>query len=32
MIRTSYMSIHTDDELDKILEIAAKEGKKLKII
>jgi 8-amino-7-oxononanoate synthase len=32
MIRTSYMSIHTDEELDKILEIAAKEGKKLKII
>jgi 8-amino-7-oxononanoate synthase len=32
MIRTSYMSIHTDEELDKILDIAATQGKKLKII
>jgi 8-amino-7-oxononanoate synthase len=32
MIRTSYMAIHTDEELDKILEIAAQEGKKLGFI
>jgi len=32
MIRTSFMSIHTDEELDKILDIAAVQGKKLKII
>ncbi len=32
LIRTSYMAIHTDDELDKILEVAGREGKKLGII
>jgi 8-amino-7-oxononanoate synthase len=32
LIRTSYMAIHTDDELDKILEIAKKAGKALGII
>ncbi|MBN1798267.1 MAG: pyridoxal phosphate-dependent aminotransferase family protein [Spirochaetales bacterium] len=32
MIRTSYMSIHTDEELDKILDVAATQGRKLKII
>jgi 8-amino-7-oxononanoate synthase len=32
LIRTSYMAIHTDDELDKILEVAGKAGKALGII
>jgi 8-amino-7-oxononanoate synthase len=32
LIRTSYMAIHEDDELDTILEIAAEEGRKLGII
>jgi 8-amino-7-oxononanoate synthase len=32
LIRTSYMAIHTDEELDKILEVAGREGKKLGII
>jgi 8-amino-7-oxononanoate synthase len=32
LIRTSYMAIHTDDELDKILEVAGKAGKKIGII
>jgi 8-amino-7-oxononanoate synthase len=32
LIRTSYMSIHTDIELEQVLEIAAREGKKLGII
>ena len=32
LIRTSYMSIHTDEELEQVLEIAAREGKKLGII
>ena len=32
LIRTSYMAIHTDDECDKILEIAGKAGKKLGIL
>ncbi len=32
MIRTSYMATHSDEELDKILEIAGEEGRKLGII
>jgi 8-amino-7-oxononanoate synthase len=32
LIRTSYMAIHEDDELDTILEIAGEEGRKLGII
>ena len=32
LIRTSYMAIHTDDELDQILEISGEEGRKLGII
>ncbi len=32
MIRTSYMATHSDEELDRILEIAGEEGKKLGII
>ncbi|MFO7850733.1 MAG: pyridoxal phosphate-dependent aminotransferase family protein [Spirochaetia bacterium] len=32
LIRTSYMATHQDDELDRILEIAEEEGKKLGII
>jgi 8-amino-7-oxononanoate synthase len=32
LIRTSYMAIHTDDELDKILEVSGKAGKALGII
>jgi len=32
LIRTSYMSIHTDEELDWFLEVAEQEGKKLGII
>ena len=32
LIRTSYMSIHNDDELDWFLEVAAEEGRKLGII
>ena len=32
LIRTSYMSIHKDDELDWLLEVAEQEGKKLGII
>ena len=32
LIRTSYMAIHTDDELDQILEVAGKAGKALGII
>src|SRR6056297_2885444 len=32
LIRTSYMAIHTDEELDFFLEVAEKEGKKLGII
>jgi len=32
IIRTSYMATHTDDELDKVLEIFAKLGKQLGII
>jgi 8-amino-7-oxononanoate synthase len=32
LIRTSYMSIHKDEELDWFLEVAAEEGKKLEII
>jgi 8-amino-7-oxononanoate synthase len=32
LIRTSYMAIHTDAELDKILEVAGKAGKALGII
>ena len=32
LIRTSFMAIHTDDELDQVLEIAGREAKKLGII
>jgi 8-amino-7-oxononanoate synthase len=32
LIRTSYMAIHTNDECDRILEIARSAGKKLAII
>lgn len=32
LIRTSYMAVHTDDELDTILEISREEGKRLGII
>ena len=32
LIRTSYMAIHTDEELDKILEVAGRAGRKLGII
>ena len=32
LIRTSYMAIHTDAELDQILQIAGEEGRKLGII
>lgn len=32
LIRTSYMSIHTDDELDMVLEVAAQEARTLHII
>ncbi len=32
LIRTSFMAIHTDDELDEVLEIAGREGRKLGII
>ena len=32
LIRTSFMAIHEDDELDKILEIAGEEGEKLGIV
>ena len=32
LIRTSYMAIHEDDELDTILEIAGEEGRKIGII
>ena len=32
LIRTSYMAIHQDDELDTILSIAGEEGRKLGII
>ncbi|MCX5739793.1 MAG: aminotransferase class I/II-fold pyridoxal phosphate-dependent enzyme, partial [Proteobacteria bacterium] len=32
LIRTSYMAIHTDGELDRILEVAGREGRKLGII
>lgn len=32
LIRTSYMAIHTDDELDRVLEIAATVGRRLEII
>jgi 7-keto-8-aminopelargonate synthetase-like enzyme len=32
LIRTSYMAIHTDEELDRILEVAGKAGKKLGIL
>ncbi len=32
LIRTSYMAIHTDEECDRILEIAGKAGKKFGIL
>lgn len=32
LIRTSYMAIHTDDEMDRVLEIAAAVGRHLGII
>ena len=32
LIRTSYMAIHTDEELDQVLEVSSREAKKLGII
>ncbi len=32
LIRTSFMAIHTDEELDKVLEITEREAKKLSIV
>jgi len=32
LLRTSYMSIHTDSELDQVLDVCGREGKKLGII
>jgi 7-keto-8-aminopelargonate synthetase-like enzyme len=32
LIRTSYMSIHTDEELDMFLDVASEVGKQLGII
>ena len=32
LIRTSYMAIHTDGELDRILDVAGREGKRLGIL
>ncbi len=32
LIRTSFMAIHTDEELDKVLEISEREAKKLGIV
>ena len=32
MLRTSYMAIHTDSELDQVLSVCKTEGKKLGII
>lgn len=32
LIRTSYMSTHTDQDLEKVLEVSAKVGKELGII
>ncbi len=32
LLRTSYMAIHSDEELDRVLEIAAEEGKNLGIV
>ena len=32
LIRTSYMAIHTDSELDQVLQVAGREAKKLGII
>ena len=32
LIRTSYMAIHTDEECDRILEVAGKAGKKFGIL
>jgi 7-keto-8-aminopelargonate synthetase-like enzyme len=32
LLRTSYMSIHTDSELDQVLDVCRREGKKLGII
>ncbi|HVP18695.1 MAG TPA: aminotransferase class I/II-fold pyridoxal phosphate-dependent enzyme [Spirochaetia bacterium] len=32
LIRTSYMAIHTDEELDRILEVAGTAGRKLGIV
>ena len=32
LIRTSYMAIHEDDELDTVLQIAGEEGRRIGII
>lgn len=32
LLRTSYMAIHTDEELDRVLEIAGEEGRRLELI
>ena len=32
LLRTSYMATHTDDELDRVIDIMAKTGKKLGVI
>jgi 7-keto-8-aminopelargonate synthetase-like enzyme len=32
LIRTSFMAIHTDEDLDMVLEVAEQEGRKLGII
>ena len=32
LLRTSYMATHTDEELDRVLEIMEKIGKKLGVI
>jgi 7-keto-8-aminopelargonate synthetase-like enzyme len=32
LIRTSYMAVHTDDDLDMILQISKEEGQRLGII
>ena len=32
LLRTSYMATHTDEELDRVIEIMEKIGKKLGVI
>jgi 7-keto-8-aminopelargonate synthetase-like enzyme len=32
LLRTSYMATHTDDELDQVIDIMGKIGKKLSVI